>query len=641
MPRYFNGKEVELLAPAGTFEIFKKVIYSGADAVYLGGKILNMRMHKKDHNLTKEELATAVNIAHSLNKKVYVVVNNLFSKKDLKEATDYLKFLESIKPDALIIQDLSILELTKKLNLNLNLHSSVMMNIHNIESIKALKDLGITRIVASREMDLKTVSSLSIKTNMEFEYFIHGDMCISHGGQCLYSGMLFGKSSNRGLCMKPCRWNFKIKKDGFLYNTEYPMAVKDMCMYEHIPELISSGIVSFKIEGRMRDSDYLIRLINYYSDAIDRYIDDPICFDNKKNSTEIFKNRKRDISTAYAFGKPGLNNINRRYEGTGVFYSHGKVFSNPIEEIETSKNRIDEIKKALSKDINKKSKPLLTVKVNSLKQAKIALKQNADVIYLSGEVFKPNKPFSKKEIIEITENKNNTKVYLGLPRMMFKDDFLKYTHLLNQNDLKLDGLLITNLGAIHKFKNLKLKLIGDYSLNIYNEMSAKFYKDQGLSRATLSVEAPLNDLIETTKNSPLPLELIVHGSPVVLYLEHDLYENIKENKPFSKEDNNYFNNDLLVLVDDKGYEHPVYKDNTGKNHILLYKDLCYLPFLKELNNIGLNHFRIEACDYNLEILEEIIHTYKIAIANLDKCNELYSSLKPIKKGFTLGALQFN
>lgn len=641
MTRFFNNQKVELLAPAGTFEIFKQVIHSGADAVYLGGKILNMRMHRKDYNLTNEELISAIQIAHSLNKKVYVVVNNLLDQKELTDAREYLKFLESIKPDALIVQDLSILELINELNLNLNIHSSVMMNVHNLESIKVLKDLGITRIVASREMDLKSIKYLYDKTNMEFEYFVHGDMCISHGGQCLYSGMLFGKSSNRGLCMKPCRWNFKIKKDGLVYKTEYPMAVKDMCMYKYIPELIEAGIVSFKIEGRMRDSDYLIRLINYYSDAIDRYIDDPICFDREKDFTSIFENRKRDLSTAYAFGKPGLENINRRYEGTGVFYSHGRVFSNPVEEFEITKDRVTKIKENLLENSILNKKPILSVKVNSFEQAKIALEENIDIIYLSGEVFQPDKPFSKKEILELTKNKNSTKIYIGLPRMMFEDDFSRYTHLLNENNLGLDGLLVTNLGAICKFKDLKLELIGDYCLNIYNELSANFYKKQGLASATISVEAPLKNLIQMVKKASLPLELIVHGSPVVLYLEHDLYENIKIHSPYKKEDNHYTDNNVLVLVDDKGLEHPIYRDNNGKNHMLLYKDLCYLPFLKELNSIGLNRFRIEACHYNLEDLRQVLQTYRKALDDLNICNELYSSLKPIKAGFTLGALQFD
>jgi len=642
MSRFFNGNEVELLAPAGTFEIFQKIIYSGADAVYLGGKILNMRMHRKDYNFSNDEIKKAIEIAHSLNKKVYITVNNLLSQQDLNVAEEYLRFLEKVQPDALIVQDMSVLELVNSLNLNLQVHSSVMMNVHNLETIKALNKLGVSRVVLSRDMDLNTIKTLHNQTNMEFEYFAHGDMCVVHGAQCLYSGMLFGKSSNRGLCMKPCRWNFTIKKDGFVYPTEYPLAVKDMYMYEHLPEMIHAGILSFKLEGRMRDSDYLVQLINYYSDAIDRYIEDPICYDRKKESHSFYQNRKRDLSTCSAFGTPGLSNINRRYEGTGKFYSHGRVFSNPVEEIELKKERIQEIKKALIDKANQSShKAKLSVKVNSYAQAKVALEEGADIIYLSGDVFEPNSPFSKREIIELTKNKEDAKIYLGLPRMMLEDDFSRYTQLLNTHDLGIDGLLVTNLGAIEKFKHFGLALVGDYPLNIYNHSAAYFYKKQGLSSATLSVETPVIDAKQALCKSPLPIEVIVHGSPIVMYMDHDLYENTKVLEPIRNEDNRYFDNNVLVLVDDKGYEHPVYRDNLGRNHMLLYKELCYLPFLKELDNIGVSNFRIEGCHYSIDDLRSVLNTYRQAIDNLEKCDTLFNSLSPNHGGFTLGAFQFN
>ncbi|MBW9149500.1 U32 family peptidase [Clostridium sp. CM028] len=641
MSRFFNNNEIELLAPAGTFEIFEKVIHSGADAVYLGGKKLNMRMHRKDYNLSNDELEKAINIAHSLNKKVYVTVNNLFSQQDLKDAVEYLKFLEKAGPDALIIQDFSILELINSLNLNLTIHSSVMMNVHNLETIKALRGCGITRIVASRDMNLQTIKNLHYQTDMEFEYFAHGDMCIAHGAQCLYSGMLFGKSSNRGLCMKPCRWNFTMKQDGLAYPTEYPMAVKDMYMYEHLPEMIEAGILSFKIEGRMKDADYLVTMINYYSDAINRYIDDPICYDRKKDAQSIYGTRIRDLSTCSAFGNPGLSNINRRYEGTGKFYSHGKVFSKPVEEIEISKETVEQIKTLLNEKTSLAQKPNLSVKVNSYSQAKVAIEVGVDAIYLSGEVFAPNLPFSKSEILKLTNGKGNTKIYLGFPKMMFEEDFSKYNHLLVKNNLGLDGLLVTNLGAIHKYKSLGLELIGDYSLNIYNQYAASFYEKQGLSVATLSVETPLLDAKQTIAKSPIPIEIIVHGSPTVMYMDHNLYENTKVLESVICENNSHVDNKVLVLVDEKKHEHPIYQDNYGRNHMMLYKELCYLPFLKELNDIGVTHFRIEACHYDTNNLRKVLSIYREAINDLSKCEELFHSLSPSDAGFTLGAFQFN
>ncbi|GAB6168133.1 hypothetical protein JCM1393_05930 [Clostridium carnis] len=641
MSRYFNGQEVELLAPAGTFEIFKDIIKSGADAVYFGGKKLNMRMHRKDYNLTNEEIIEAISIAHSLGKKVYITVNNLLSNDEVEEAKEYLKFLETAKPDALIVQDFSILELIKDLNLNLTVHSSVMMNVHNLETINALKELGVTRVVTSRDIDLNLIKLLHSKTDMEFEYFAHGDMCVAHGAQCLYSGMLFGKSGSRGRCMKPCRWHYEMKKDGLVYKTTYPMAVKDMYMYEHLPEMIEAGVVSFKIEGRMRDSDYLVKLINQYSNAIDRYIDDPINYDRKLHSEDIFENRKRDLSTAYAFGNPGLKNINTRYEGTGKFYSTGKVFSTPIEEIEISYDRINLVKDDLASNSTITSSPKLAIKVNSTEQALAAIEEGVDAVYLSGDVFIPNKPFGKNDILNITKNKKNTKVYLGLPRMMFEEDFSKYTHLLKSTNLNIDGILATNLGAAYRFKSLGLPIIGDYSMNIYNSEATSFYKKQGISMATISAETPAKDTKAAIEKSKIPVEVIVHGSPVVMFMSHDLYENTEVLEASGKEDNKYVKNEVLVLVDEKGTEHPIYKDNTGKNHMMLAKELCYLPFLKEFSSLGVESFRIEGCHYDIDTLRVVVKAYKEALNNLDKCDEIFNNLKYKNAGFTLGAFQFN
>ena len=403
MSRYFNNQEVELLAPVGTFEIFKQVIHSGADAVYLGGKIFNMRMHRKGFNFTDEELAEAVKITHDLGKKIYITVNNLLSSEDLKQAKDYLTYLSELKPDAIIVQDMSIVYLVNELGLDLNIHASVMMNTHNLETIKALRELGVTRVVTSRDIDLETVKYFSRQTDMEFEYFVHGDMCVAHGSQCTYSGILFGKSGNRGLCMKPCRWGYKMNQGGNQYNTTFPLAVKDMYMYENIPELIEAGVGSFKIEGRMREADYLLGIINSYSDAINRYIEDPIFYDRQKDSKTLYENRKRDFSTAYAFCKPGLSNINERWEGTGKFYSTGKVFSKPVEESEMKDSRVQQIKSMLATGDIKTHRPTLSVKVNSYQAAMMAIEEGVEKIYLSGEVFQPQLPFSVKEIRKIRE----------------------------------------------------------------------------------------------------------------------------------------------------------------------------------------------------------------------------------------------
>lgn len=641
MARYFNGKEIELLAPAGTFDIFKEVIQSGCDAVYFGGPVLNMRMMRKGYNLSHEEMIEALKIARSLDKKVYVTVNNLFSEEDVEEARAYLRFLDEIRPDALIVQDMAVLELIRSMGLTVPIHASVMMNVHNLEMIYALRDLGVSRVVTSREMDLQTAKLLGQRSGMELEYFVHGDMCSVHGANCYFSSQVFGMSSNRGKCMKPCRWDYRIKKDGYVYPAEYPLAVKDMYMYEHLPELIESGITSFKIEGRMRDKEFMVNLVNSYSGAIDRYIEDPVGFDRTVDSKELYKNRKRDFSTAYAFGKPGLTNINRRYEGTGKFYSTGKVFSTPTAERELSESRVMQLRERLEEDRrSEQNKPELAVRVNNMEQARLVLELGVDHLYLPGDVFEPDRPFSKQDIKELGAIKGKTKLYLGMPRMMTELHFNQYDQLLSGERLPIDGLMITNLGAIRRFGNCGYPMIGDANLNVYNHLSAGLYAGLGLAKLTVSPEMTMEHFAAFTSRCDLPLEVVVHGTPALMYMEHDLFENTEVMEPIGEEDNLYVSNDVLVLRTDKG-ENPVYRDQYGRCHLLFSKELCYLPVIGELSGLGISSFRIEGATYRVEELRGIITAYQAAISgSMDKEN-LLGGLKPVYAGYTLGSLQFN
>ncbi|QWU16663.1 putative protease [Paenibacillus sophorae] len=643
MTRYFNGKEIELLAPAGTFEIFKEVVQSRCDAVYFGGPVLNMRMMRKGYNLTHEEIAEALSIAHGLGKKVYITVNNLFSEQETEEAREYLAFLDGVRPDALIVQDMAVLKLIQEMGLTLPIHASVMMNVHNLEMIYALRDLGVSRVVTSREMDLQTAKLLGTRSGVELEYFVHGDMCSVHGANCYYSSHVFGMSSNRGKCMKPCRWNYRIKKDGYVFPADYPLAVKDMFMYENLPELIESGITSFKIEGRMRDKDFMVMLVNSYGEAIDRYIEDPIGFDRTVDSKLLYQNRKRDFSTAYAFGKPGLRNINRRYEGTGKFYSTGKVFSTPTAERELSEDRVMQLKGRLAQEARPKQarvSPELAVRVNNMAQAKAALEAKVGYLYLSGDVYEPDRPFTKRDIMELGALKGETKLYLGLPRMMTELHFDQYDQLLIHGErLPIDGLLVTNLGAIRRYNTSGYPMTGDASLNIYNTLAAGLYAGLGLKRIAVSPEMTLEHFATFASRCPLPLEMVVHGTPALMYMEHDLYENAEVMEPIGEEDNRYVGNDVLVLMTDKG-ENPVYRDQHGRCHLVFAKELCYLPMLDELNAAGISTFRIEGSTYTPEQLGAIITAYQQAMMGASK-EDLTNDLPPVYAGYTLGSLQFD
>lgn len=640
MARFFNNKKIELLAPSGTMETFKSMVKSNCDAIYLGGKSLNMRMMRKGYNFSNEEIQEAIKMAHEVDKKVYVTVNNMINESEVNEAIEYLNFLNNINVDGIIIQDLGVLQICRENNFrNFEIHSSIMMNVHNIESVKALKELGVSRVILSREMDLKTAKNLQNLTNIETEYFIHGDMCTVNGANCYYSSVVLGNSSNRGRCFKPCRWPYVIKKDGFIYGTEYPLAAKDMYMYENIPELIEASITSFKIEGRMRNTDFIVDLVNTYGEAIDRYIEDPLSFNRKKEAEYLYEHRKRDFTTAYAFSKPGLNFINTRYEGTGKFYSTGKVFSVPTEEPTATEYAVNELKEELKKySSNLSSRHNLSVKVNNYSEAKLCIDLTVNRIYLPCEVLLPDEFISLNELKELISTKGDTEIYLELPQMMNELQFEMIDHYLSKYGKLFDGLLVSNLGAIKKYGN-KYPIITNYNLNIYNHKALEFYKELGASEASVSIEIKRDELAEFMKAVNIPLELIVHGPIKVMYLDHNLYDNTKAFKTIGEEDNKYVDNKVLVLKTDKG-ENPVYIDKYGKNHLFTSKELCLLPILEALNYDVPINLRIEGETYNLEELDNIIKLYQSAISDTSKCKDLFSNLKSVRSGFTLGALTF-
>ncbi|WP_172198001.1 peptidase U32 family protein [Saccharibacillus qingshengii] len=666
MARYFQGREVELLAPVGTFEIFETVIRANCDAVYFGGPGLNMRMMRKGYNFTRADIAEAVNIAHGLGKKAYVTVNNMLSETDLSEAGEYLAFLDRSGVDAIIVQDLAVPSLLREQRLALPVHASVMLNVHNAEMVRALQEYGVTRVVTSREMDLRTARTIEEQTGIEIEYFVHGDMCSVHGANCYISSHLFGMSSNRGKCLKPCRWDYRMKKDGYVYSTPYPLAAKDMNMYEYLPELIDAHVTSFKIEGRMRDKEFISALVNSYGEAIDRYLDDPVSFDRGVDSEEMHRNRKRDFSTAYAFGTPGLSNINRRYEGTGKFYSTGKVFSTPTAERESSESAVNAVREWLQNTAAEtaaemsdranaagaadtsgaapaqspeRRTPKLTVRVNNKAQARAALEAGVDELFLSGDVLLPDRPFGRRDIAELAAIKGSARLILATPRMMDEIHFEQYDALLAGGVPGLDGLLVTNLGAVRRFKRFGLPMIGDLSLNLYNHMAESMYRELGVERMTASIEANLPDLAALLGRTRGEMELTVHGTPVVMYMEHDLYANTEVYEPIAEESNRYVRDDVLVLMTDKG-ESPVYKDVHGRCHLTTSKEICMLPVVGELMGAGITHFRIEGSTYSPEQLTRLLGVYRQALQAPDQAAVLAERLEPAFAGFTLGALAF-
>ena len=299
--------QTELLAPAGNYAKFLTALYFGADAVYLGGKNFSLRTFAD--NFTKEEMESAVQYAHKLNKKVYVTANIYARNADFSMLSDYFQTLESIGVDGVIISDAGAVYTAKKVAPKLAIHLSTQANTTNKYAVKFWQEQGVSRVILARELSLNEIKEIhEFNPEMELEAFVHGAMCISYSGRCLLSDYLDGRSSNRGACVQSCRWKYEmralnatngvsewlpIEQDG---KGTYILNSKDLNMLARIDEMAGAGIRSFKIEGRMKSGYYLATVINAYR----RYMDgQPL----EISQSELLGVSHREYTEAYADGK--------------------------------------------------------------------------------------------------------------------------------------------------------------------------------------------------------------------------------------------------------------------------------------------------------------------------------------------------
>ncbi len=308
-------RKIELLSPAGDMEKLKTAFYYGADAVYIGGKSFSLRALAG--NFTNDEIKSAVKYAHSLNKKVYVTVNIFGRNDDIEKASEYFKFLQSVKVDGAIISDTGLIYLAREVAPNLPINLSTQANTLNYKTVEFWKKHGVKRVILARELSLNEIKTISEKVpEMEIETFIHGAMCISYSGRCLLSDYRTGRSSNRGECVQACRWNYEIREKGsetgYMEMQEdergtYILNSKDLNLLDYVDKLDSAGVCSFKIEGRMKSKYYLATVVNAYRRAIDAYYEFGQEYKNNPlYQDELKKTAHREFTTAYIDGENDL-----------------------------------------------------------------------------------------------------------------------------------------------------------------------------------------------------------------------------------------------------------------------------------------------------------------------------------------------
>ena len=318
-------KKPELLLPAGNLETLKTAVIYGADAVYIGGEAFSLRA--KADNFGEKEMREAIAFAHAHGAKVFITVNIYAHNRDLSEAEKYLYELNEIRPDGLIISDLGLFMKAKEICKGIELHVSTQMNTTNYEAFNAWYALGAKRVVCARELSLTEMTEIRkhIPEDCQMEAFIHGAMCISYSGRCLLSAYMTGRSANLGSCTHPCRWQYTLEESSRpgehypVFENErgtYIFNSRDLCMIDHIPEILEAGIDSLKIEGRMKTQLYVATCARTYRKAIDDCLTDPEIY--RKNlpmyREEIAKCTYREFTTGFYFGKPGAEG--QVYSGT-------------------------------------------------------------------------------------------------------------------------------------------------------------------------------------------------------------------------------------------------------------------------------------------------------------------------------------
>lgn len=351
MPTQTQWKKPELLAPAGNLEKLKFAVLYGADAVYIGGEKFGLR--SKAGNFTYDDIREGVAFAHAHGAKVFVAANIIAHEDDFAGMEEYFRHLQEIGIDAVIIADPAIIEVCQQAAPGLEIHLSTQASTTNWQAVQFWADEGVERVVLAREVSLEEIRQIKQHTSVEIEAFVHGAMCISYSGRCVLSNHMTSRDANRGGCAQSCRWKYDLYEEGLSEeelpmlhssdsNDPFTMSSKDLCMIEHIPDLIQAGVDSLKIEGRMKTVHYVATVVGTYRKAIDAYLADPEGYQFKPEwLEEIMKAANRPLTTAFYFHAPteddqifGVPPKVEKYEFAGVVLDY-----DPTNQIATIEQR--------------------------------------------------------------------------------------------------------------------------------------------------------------------------------------------------------------------------------------------------------------------------------------------------------------
>lgn len=559
-------KKIELLAPAGNMESLIAAIKAGCDAVYLGGYMFGARSFAG--NFSNEEIIEAVNYAHLYGVKVYVTVNTLIYEDEVDTLLNYVDFLHKNNVDAVIIQDIGMMDLLKQTYPNLEIHASTQMHIHNLEGVKLIEELGLSRVVLARETNIDEIKNIRKNTNLALEVFIHGALCISYSGQCLMSSLIGGRSGNRGTCAQCCRQRYDLIVNNQKVNQdEYLLSTKDLNTLDYIGELIDAGVDSLKIEGRMKRPEYVYLVVSLYRKAIDSYLTKGEVVIANKDIIELKKIFNRGFTKGFLFNETNKNIVNQyrpnhmgieigevissnndkvkiklssdisigdgiriigEKEDTGLVIT--KIFVNGVSVTDAHKNDIIEIK---VKDLVKKnSKVLKTTDIKQLDNINQIIKQKLRKVLINGKV-----EIKKDEAIklQITDNHNMVEVSLGKVETAINSPITasqvekQITKLggtpyqFNKLDIELDDNVFVNITTLNEIRRQAISMLSEKRLYQISYKKKDYYKKVN----NFERERNVNILITNIEQ----YEKIKDKNYKLIYVEDEgLYEQLKDDK---------------------------------------------------------------------------------------------------------------
>ena len=464
-------KELELLAPAGSLKTLKAVIHAGADAVYLGGSMFGARAYA--NNFNEEELLEAIRFGHIHGRKIILAVNTLLKEYELGQLYDYLHPYYEAGLDAVIVQDMGVMEFIKTHFPNLPIHTSTQMTITNVEGARLLKEQGVERVVTAREMSLEEIQRIHDEVGVELESFIHGALCYCYSGQCLFSSIIGGRSGNRGRCAQPCRLSYEVlqgEKSLTGHHATPILSLKDMCTLPFLYELADHGVYSFKIEGRMKTPEYAAGVVSIYRKYMDSYLD------GSRIPVE-----KKDIRALLELG-------NRGGFTNGYYYHHND--SDMLSGESASHNKSEGVlqdnirREYVDTELKEKIKGKLIL--NKECPAKIEVQYGKIKVSYQGDMVlvAQNRPLTKEVVTEkITKTGNTPFVFENLEVAMDDDIFMPVNQL---NQLRRGALEALEEALLKPYERTLPELVETSSAETDRQTTGNAIKEKQISRQSLS-----------------------------------------------------------------------------------------------------------------------------------------------------------